>query len=79
MENTRSEPLITEFLNLMLSVMEKNQISKSELARRLGTSKAWISKVFQGENLSIKTMAKMAEALHCRVNFQFLPLNKEKL
>lgn len=68
------EPLISEFLKSILFIMDRDQVSRTELAQRLGTSKAYISKVFAGENLSLKTIAKIAKALKYQVQFQFLEL-----
>jgi transcriptional regulator with XRE-family HTH domain len=43
---------------------EAAEISKSELARRLGTSKAYITKVLRGDtNFTIETMVRVARAV----------------
>jgi len=63
-----SEPLIKSFVQHLSDFMDEHQISRSDLAQRLGTSKAYITKVFHGENLSLKTIGKIARALNCKVD-----------
>jgi len=48
----------------IMSYMERNNISRVSLAKRLGTSKAFITKVLKGNsNLTFKTFTKLLEAL----------------
>jgi len=45
-------------------IMSKKNISKSELARRLGTSQAYVTKILNGNpNMTILTIAKLTIAL----------------
>ena len=49
----------------------KAGLSYAELAKRLGTSAAYISKVFRGDtNLTIESMVKLARAVGCNFHFE---------
>ncbi|MCO5102131.1 MAG: helix-turn-helix transcriptional regulator [Burkholderiaceae bacterium] len=49
--------------------MDAQGVSASDLARRIGTTPAYISKLFRGPaNVSAETMAKLAYALGCKVH-----------
>ena len=59
-----AEGLKLKVADALLKMMDEQGVNRSELARRAGTSPAYISKVFRGyENLSLKTMVKLAWAL----------------
>ena len=50
-------------------ILKRRGITKKELADRLGTSQAWISKVLRGDsNFSIETMCNLAEAIQQKVH-----------
>jgi len=54
--------------------MEQQGVSKAELARRLGKSRAYITKVLQGStNFTLESLIRIARALECRFNFEFTP------
>lgn len=58
------EVFILELTEDIWKLMKEQGISQKKLARRLGTSEAYISKVLNGsENLSIKSIVKLAMAL----------------
>lgn len=66
---------LLEFVDLVTGAMDAQGISGSELARRMGTSRAYVSKVLAGEsNLTIATMGKIAFALGMRVTTTLQPL-----
>jgi len=49
--------------------MERKGISKKDLAEAIGTSQAYITKVFKGKaNFTIATMTKLSKAIGGRVN-----------
>ena len=55
-------------------IMEDGGISQKKLSRLLGTSEAYISKVLNGnENLSIKSISKLAFALDCAPHIHIAP------
>jgi transcriptional regulator with XRE-family HTH domain len=65
------EGLELEVTERILQVMEEKGISRSELAERLGVSKAAVSKLFNnGSNMTLKRLLTIAEALgqELRVN-----------
>ncbi len=55
---------ITEFAEDIWRLMEEQKVSRAELARRLGTSRAYITKLLGGNaNFTLHTMTKVAMAL----------------
>ncbi len=55
---------ITEFAEDIWRLMEEQKVSRAELARRLGTSRAYITKLLGGNaNFTLQTMTKVAMAL----------------
>jgi transcriptional regulator with XRE-family HTH domain len=58
------EGAILEFTEALYIAMEEQRVTRAELARRLGTSQAYITRVLSGNaNFTLKTMAKLALAL----------------
>lgn len=54
--------------------MEREKISRAELARRLGTSPAYVTKVLRGKaNFTLATLARIAYALEGEFKFQLSP------
>jgi len=52
----------------------QNNMSRAELARRLGTSQAYITKVLRGDsNLTIKTMVELADAVGSTLHLHIAP------
>src|SRR5665647_1933153 len=50
-----------EFTDNLIAEMDAQGVSGAELARRMGTSRAWVSRVLAGEcNLTVATMGKLA-------------------
>ncbi|MCX6842089.1 MAG: helix-turn-helix transcriptional regulator [candidate division WOR-3 bacterium] len=71
-----------EYLKLVFSeeigrIMDERGVSQAELARRLGTSRAYVAKVLRSTaNLTLATMAKLALALDARVDLSLVPKEK---
>lgn len=60
-----------DFIDNLYARMAERRVSRAELARRLGTSRAYVSKVLSGsENLTIDTMARLSRAVGCEVRFE---------
>jgi len=60
---------ITEFGEDVCRLMEEQGVSRAELARRLGTSRAYVTKLLGGNaNFTLQTMAKVAMALGAAVH-----------
>ena len=60
-----AEGMILELGAQMCVRMEKLGITRADLARRMGVSPAYITKILRGTNFSILTLAKIAIALEC--------------
>jgi transcriptional regulator with XRE-family HTH domain len=57
-----------EFTEELCRVMEEQRVSRAELARRVGTSPAYITKILRGNtNFTLATMSKLAGALGMEV------------
>jgi plasmid maintenance system antidote protein VapI len=55
---------ISEFTEDLARLMEEKDINRAELARRMGTSRAYITKMLGGNaNFTLLTMVKLAMAL----------------
>ena len=66
--NQKAWGLIHEFYNLVLNHMEKNEISKAQLAQKLGKSRSAISQMFnKTPNISVKKMVEIAEAVNLNI------------
>jgi transcriptional regulator with XRE-family HTH domain len=67
-----------DFIDRIVEEMDAQGVSAAELARRMGTSRAWVSKVLRGENnLTVASMGKLAFALGMRVRAHLAPLEEE--
>ncbi|MBB5348047.1 helix-turn-helix transcriptional regulator [Desulfoprunum benzoelyticum] len=62
------EKNILEFTLQLQQLMKRKGISKKDLAEAIGTSQAYITKVFKGKaNFTIATMTKLSKAIGGRV------------
>lgn len=69
----RQEELILEVTEALSEAMIRQGISKTELARRLGKTKGFVSQILAGgRNLTLRTIADVADALGCQVRVQVL-------
>jgi transcriptional regulator with XRE-family HTH domain len=69
------EELALEAMEKIAELMELNSVTKSELARRTGNSKAYITQVLSGSrNMTVHTLAALAFALGYRIAFHATPL-----
>jgi len=70
----RLEELILDFTEKIVQKMHEQDISRAELARRLGVSRAFVTKLLNGNpNLTIKTMMSIADVLGCDLNIDLHP------
>lgn len=66
-----SEAAAHELIAELESRMARQGVSRAELARRLGTSKAYVTKVFSANvNFTLATMARLAQALDAEVHIR---------
>ncbi|MEO0075794.1 MAG: helix-turn-helix transcriptional regulator [candidate division WOR-3 bacterium] len=69
-----TEEVIIEFTEKIVDRMEKLNLSRTELAKKLGVSKAFITKILNGNpNLTVKTMVSIAKALECKLDIELCP------
>lgn len=72
------EAAILEVTEAVTRRMDELAISQSELARRLGTSPAYVTKLLRGRaNFTLATIVKLARALDCAVSVRLAPRMKE--
>ena len=56
--------IILDFTEGLYGLMQENNISRVELAKRLGSSPAYITKVLRGDiNFTVETMVRLAKAV----------------
>jgi transcriptional regulator with XRE-family HTH domain len=64
-------------LNFLLQICSRLHdlgMSNADLAKRMGTTPAYITRLFGGSaNLSTRTMAKLAQAAYGKVQIEFAP------
>jgi len=64
-----AEEAILEFTEKLVAKMQEQKVSRAELAKRLDVSKAFVTKLLNGNpNMTIKTMVSIAAVLDCRLN-----------
>ena len=64
----REEELILEVTEAVSAVMQEEGITKAQLARHMGRTKGFITQLLSGSrNLTLRTLAGMADALGYRV------------
>jgi transcriptional regulator with XRE-family HTH domain len=70
-----AEAAIVEFTEALWARMEDEKVSRAELARRLGTSKAYVTKVLGGNaNFTLYSLAKLALAVGAKVRVSIDPI-----
>ena len=70
----RIERLKFEIAEDMCRYMDSNEVSRTELAERLGTSRAYITKMLRGNcNFTLESMDRIAAALDCELSVRLCP------
>jgi transcriptional regulator with XRE-family HTH domain len=70
----QQEELILEATELLATIMSENKISKADLARRLGKSKAFVTQCLNGgQNLTLRTLADLFGAVGFRLQLGAKP------
>jgi transcriptional regulator with XRE-family HTH domain len=65
------EELILEVTETLCALLEKEQVSRAELARRLGKSKGFVSQLLNGgRNLTLRTLADVLSVLGYKLKMQ---------
>ena len=64
----QAEKTILDFTLQLHQLMEQRKVSKKDLAEAIGTSQAYITKIFKGNaNFTIATMTKLAHAIDGKI------------
>ncbi len=62
------EGLVTDAAEFVARLMEEQGVNKAELARRLGKSRAWVTRLLSGSaNMTMRTFAELVYALGAEV------------
>src|SRR6185295_249425 len=70
----RQEELILEVTEALSRALEDLEITRSELAARLGKTKGFVSQILGGgRNLTLRTLSDMADAMECFVEVNIAP------
>ena len=70
-ENQKAWGIIHDFYHQILTYMEENNITKAELAKRLGKSRAAISQMFnKTPNITLLKMIEIANAVGVEINIE---------
>ena len=68
------EGVVLELTEQIAAQMKERGISRSDLAERLGTSRAYVTKLLDGhENMTVKTLVRVANALEMKVGMKLVP------
>ena len=71
--------MILDFTEGLHKIMEANGVTRSDLARRLGVSPAYITKVLRGNvNFTVDSMVRLARAAGGEVSIHIAPKNKRE-
>jgi transcriptional regulator with XRE-family HTH domain len=69
-----TEGVLLNINEQIVRLLERNRVTRSELAEKLGVSNAYITKLLNGnENLTIKQLVRLAVALGCTIDVTVLP------
>src|SRR5882672_2297342 len=75
-ESYDKEVLRGEISDQIACLMEEQEITKAELARRLHKSRAYVTKILQGNaNFTLDTLVQLARVLGCKYMPVFVPVN----
>lgn len=75
----REEELILDVTEVFSEMLEQERVSKTVLAQRLGKTKGFVSQILTGgRNLTLRTIADIADALGYRIRIVFSKETKRK-
>lgn len=77
-DSFEAEKKILEFTTGLYQLMKERNISKKELAKRLNTSQAYVTKIFRGNaNFTIQTMTRLVRALDGELHIHITPKEQQ--
>jgi plasmid maintenance system antidote protein VapI len=66
-----------ELVSSIVQVMERNQLTQADVARKMQVSEANVSKILRADqNLTLKTMVNLAKAINSKVEIRLISLEK---
>jgi len=72
----QQERALQEVTDLICQMMDEQNVSRAELAKRLGTTKGYVTQLLDGRtNMTIRTISDVFAALRRAVHFQDGPLS----
>jgi len=72
----QQERAIQELTDMVCEIMQKKDVSRTELAHRLGRTKGYITLLLDGRaKMTVRTISDIFTALNCSVHFQEGPLS----
>lgn len=75
----RQRELIIEVTEAIYAEMERSHITKGQLAARLGRTPAFVTQILNGgRNLTLKTIADVADALGVNVRLRLEPVSVQR-
>lgn len=64
---------IEDITDKIYMIMEEKEVSKAELAKKLGKSRSWVTQALAGDNnFTTKTLVDILLALNCRIETHFV-------
>lgn len=70
----REEELILTVAELFWRELERTGVTRAALAERLDKSPGFVTQILSGDrNLTLRTLADVADALHCNVQVRLCP------
>ena len=68
------EDLVLSLTSEFIDRMDRTNVSRTELARRLGVQPPRVTRILQGnDNFTLRTLVQVAQALDCRLAFALEP------
>jgi len=68
------EGVLIDIAERVCERMEEQNISRADLAKKLGVSRAFVTKLLNGNpNMTVKTLLLLARALDCELDISFPP------
>jgi transcriptional regulator with XRE-family HTH domain len=75
----KTEEAILDFTEKLCDIMKEKGISRADLAVRLGVSRAYVTKLLNGNpNLTLKSFVAIADAVGCEFRMDMCPVGSQK-
>jgi len=76
----RKESVILDFTEDLVVRMDELGMTRSELARKLDTSPAYVTKILRGNaNFTLDSLVKIAHAVGCQLSTHLTPCDREAM